>query len=61
MVMANIYALVGNYEAAVKELEEVLSVPSRYSALSVQADPDLATLQDYPGFHALLRKYTPAN
>ncbi len=61
MVMAEIFALVGNYEAAVNELEGVLSVPSPYSAVSVQTDPDLATLQDYPGFHALLRKYTPAN
>ena len=61
MVMARIFALVGNYEAAVKELEGVLSVPSQYSAVSVQADPNLTALQDYPGFQALLRKYTPAN
>ena len=61
MVMARIFALVGNYEAAVKELEGVLSVPSHYSAVSVQNDPNLTPLHDYPGFNALLRKYTATN
>jgi len=54
--LAQIYTLVGEYDAAIKELERVLSSPSFYiSAGSIQRDPIWDPLRSNPHFADLLR------
>ena len=55
--LAEIYAMVGDYEAAIDELEYLLSIPSFISTSLIQVDPIFEPLRDHPRFQALLEKY----
>ncbi|MFW6084952.1 MAG: BTAD domain-containing putative transcriptional regulator [Gemmatimonadota bacterium] len=54
--LADIYVMVGEYEAAIDELEYLLSVPSLKSADLLRVDPLYEPLHDHPRFEALLER-----
>jgi TolB-like protein/Flp pilus assembly protein TadD len=55
--LAHIYALIGDHQAAMEQLEHLLSVPSWISPAWLEMDPHWSSLKDDPGFKALLEKY----
>jgi tetratricopeptide (TPR) repeat protein len=55
--LARIHAMVGEYDAAVEQLDSLLSIPSRFSAPLLRIDPTWDPLRDHPQFQALLDKY----
>ncbi len=56
-ILAEIYVSVGDYEAAIDQLDFLLSVPSWVSVPYLRFDPKFAPLRDHPRFQALLGKY----
>jgi serine/threonine-protein kinase len=52
--MARIYAMAGDTDLAVAELERLLSIPSPMSKQLLQADPTFAPLRDNPRFIKLV-------
>jgi tetratricopeptide (TPR) repeat protein len=52
-----IYAMVGEYDAAVEQLEYLLSIPSDISVPLLRIDPTWDRLRDEPRFQAMLAKY----
>jgi hypothetical protein len=57
MVMAQIYAIVGEYDLAIDELEFLLTIPSMCTPNYLRAEPIFAPLHDNPRFNELLEKY----
>ena len=55
--LARIYAMVGNQEAAIQQLDYLLSHPSLISATLLKLDPRWDPLRKNPKFEALLAKY----
>ena len=55
--MARIYAMVGEYDAAIDRLESLLAVPSITAVPMLRIDPVWNPLRDNPRFQALLAKY----
>ncbi len=55
--LARIYVTVAEYEAAIDQLEFLLSIPSPISVPLLRADPVWDPLRDHPRFQALLAKY----
>jgi serine/threonine protein kinase/Flp pilus assembly protein TadD len=55
--LAHIYTIVGDDEAALDEIEELLSNPSWVSTSWLEMDPRWNPLRDHPRFQALLEKY----
>lgn len=55
--LARIYAMVGNQEASVQQLDYLLSHPSWISATLLKLDPRWDPLRKNPKFEALLAKY----
>jgi TolB-like protein/Tfp pilus assembly protein PilF len=55
--VASIYRELGEYDRAMDYLEEMLSVPTRWSAECIRIDPAWDPLRDHPRFQALLAKY----
>jgi serine/threonine-protein kinase len=56
-VLAEICVMVGEHDAAIEQLDYLLSVPSRWSIRFIEVDPVWAPLRDDPRFQALLEKY----
>ena len=56
-VLAEIYAVVGEYDLAIDELEYLLSIPSWVSVAYLRNWPDFAPLRDHPRFLEILEKY----
>ncbi|MFW6085356.1 MAG: tetratricopeptide repeat protein, partial [Gemmatimonadota bacterium] len=54
--LADIYVMVGEYEAALDRLEYLLSIPSLKSANLLRVDPFYDPLRDHPRFQALLAR-----
>jgi serine/threonine-protein kinase len=52
--LAEIYAIVGDYEAAIDQLEILFSVPSLISGNALRLDPTWDPLRDHPRFQKLL-------
>jgi len=52
--MVHIHTAAGNYDAALDQLEQLLTVPSLVSVPRIQIDPRLAPLRDHPRFTELL-------
>jgi len=57
MVMAQVNVLIGNYDAAIDELDTLLSIENWYTTNYIEADPLLDPLKDLPRFKALMKKY----
>ena len=55
--LARIYLLIGNQNAAIEQLEILLSVPSLMTAARLRLDPIWDPLRDHPRFQALLERY----
>lgn len=55
--LAQIYALTGEYDAALDKLEMLLSIPCTYSVNFIRFDTDLESLRSLPRFQQLLDKY----
>ena len=49
--------MVGEYDAAIEQLEYLLSIPSTVSVPLLRIDPTWDRLRDHPRFQALLAKY----
>jgi len=56
--LAEIYTLVGEYEAAIDQLELALSVPSEMCVNLLRLDPMWDPLRDHPRLQKLLEKYS---
>lgn len=52
--LATIYAMVGEAEAAIDQLELLLSIPSFMSVAQLRIDRGFDSLRDHPRFQALL-------
>ncbi|MBC8193287.1 MAG: tetratricopeptide repeat protein [FCB group bacterium] len=52
--LAVIYQMVGNYEAAIDQLELVLSIPSTFTGPLLAIDPRWDPLREHPRFQALI-------
>ena len=57
MVMAYIYALVGEFDEAFDKFDYVLSIPSFCTVEFLEADPLMAELRKQPRFKELKDKY----
>ncbi|UCC82658.1 MAG: tetratricopeptide repeat protein, partial [Gemmatimonadota bacterium] len=55
--LTEIYILVGEYDAAIDELDHLLSIPSLITAPLLRIDPTYDPLRDHPRFQALVEKY----
>jgi len=55
--MAHIYVVAEEYEAAIEQLEVLLSIPNAFSARYLEISPLFAPLRDHPRFQELLKKY----
>ncbi|MFC1628509.1 protein kinase [Gemmatimonadota bacterium] len=55
--LAEIYTMVGEFDAAIDQLDYLLSIPSFRSVPLLEIDPMWAPLRDHPQFQALLEKY----
>ena len=55
--LARIYTMLGNQEAAIHQLDYLLSHPSRISVTLLKLDPRWDPLRKNPKLEALLKKY----
>jgi TolB-like protein/Flp pilus assembly protein TadD len=55
--LALTYTLVGDHDAAIEQLDEVLSIPSILSTAWLEKDPQWDPLREHPGYAALLREH----
>jgi serine/threonine-protein kinase len=55
--LAVIYTWVGEYDAALDEIEYLLSIPAWFSVHALRLDPDFDPLRDHPRYQELLEKY----
>jgi serine/threonine protein kinase/tetratricopeptide (TPR) repeat protein len=56
--LAEIYSIVGEYEAAIDQLEIIMSIPGRTSVHTLRLDPIWDPLRDNPRFQRLIDKYS---
>ncbi|MEE8116366.1 MAG: hypothetical protein V3T28_04580, partial [Gemmatimonadales bacterium] len=57
--LARIYTMVGEYDAAIDQLEILLAVPSPMAVPRLRIDPTWNPLRDNPRFQRLLEQYAP--
>ena len=57
-MLAEIYVVVGEYDAGLEQIEYLLSIPSELSVLLLHLDPKWDALRDHPRFQALLEKHS---
>jgi tetratricopeptide (TPR) repeat protein len=55
--LADIYMMVGDHEAAIDQIESLLSAPCSYTMRFIGLDPLYEPLRDHPRYRALLEKY----
>ena len=55
--LAVIYTWVGEYDAALDEIEYLLSIPAWFSVHDLRLDPEFDPLRDHPRYQPLLEKY----
>lgn len=55
--LAAIYTMVGEYDAALDEVEYLLSIPNWWSVYDLQLDPEFDPLRDHPRYPVLLERY----
>jgi serine/threonine-protein kinase len=56
--LARIYVMAGESDAAIEQLDLLLSIPSHISLRLLQIDPAWTPLHDQPGFKELVGRYT---
>lgn len=56
--MARIYTMVGEYDLALEQIDQLLSIPSLMSVNLLKNDPVWESLWNYPGFKNLIEKYS---
>ena len=56
--LAVIYLIVGEYDNAINQLNQVLSIPSDFSAALLRIDPTWDPIRDHSQFKELLAKYS---
>jgi serine/threonine-protein kinase len=59
--LARIYVMVGDHEAALDQLEQLLSIPSEFSANLLRVDPFWDPLRSDPRFELMLDMYDRSN
>ena len=59
MVMAEIYAMLGENDKSLDELEILLSIPSMCPPRLLEADPIFASVVKTPRFKELARSFNP--
>ena len=59
--LAQMYTLSGEYEAAIDQLELLLSIPYEISVTLIRIDPTWDPLRDNPRFQKLMKKYAEVN
>jgi Flp pilus assembly protein TadD len=52
------YVLMDDYDAAIKEIDYLLSVPALFSVPALRRDPRWDPLRDHPEFKRVLREYS---
>jgi serine/threonine protein kinase/tetratricopeptide (TPR) repeat protein len=57
MDLARIYARVGENEAAIELIREILSVPAIYTTYSFELDPRFDSLRREPGYRQIVREF----
>ena len=55
--ICDVYILAGEYDAAIDQIEALLSTPSPYTTVQLRLEPFWDPLRDHPRFQALLDKY----
>jgi TolB-like protein len=55
--LAQIYTIVGEYDAAIEKLEHLLEIPGGVHLGELKVDPVWTPLRDHPRFQVLLKKY----
>ena len=55
--LAETYTMVGEYDAALTEIEYLLSIPAGWSVQDLRLDPLWDPLREHPRYQALLEKY----
>jgi non-specific serine/threonine protein kinase len=56
--LAHIYTILGEHDAALEELDELLSIPGWISVVWIETDPRWNALRENPGYRDLLDKYS---
>jgi TolB-like protein/Tfp pilus assembly protein PilF len=54
--LARIYVMVGNFDAAIKKIEDLLSMPSELSIALLRLDPAWEPLRNHPRFQRLIEQ-----
>jgi TolB-like protein/Tfp pilus assembly protein PilF len=57
--LAQVYVMIGEFDAAIDQLEHLLSTPSFFAAPYLKVEPTWRPLLDHTRFQALLEKYSP--
>jgi serine/threonine-protein kinase len=55
--LAHIYLFLGHHDAAIDQLELLLSIPTVFTTGRLRIEPRYDPLRDHPRFQALLEKY----
>ena len=55
--LARIYTMVGDYDAALEQIDRLLSVPSHYWVGQLELEPSWDPLRDQPRYRELIEKY----
>ncbi len=55
--LTQVYVMVGEYDAALDQIEHLLSIPCGFTVPLLRVDPRYDPLRDHPRFQALLEKY----
>jgi non-specific serine/threonine protein kinase len=56
--LALVYTMVGDYDAALDQIDYLLSIPAFFSVPMLELDPLWGPLRDHPRFQVLLEKYS---
>ena len=56
--LASTYTMLGEYDAALEQLDILLSVPATLSVTSLRLDPRWDPLRDHPRYQELIEKYS---
>ncbi len=59
--LAMVYTMVGEFDAAIKEIDHLLSIPSLMSVHMLRLNPDWDPVRQHPRFQALLEEYSSSD